>query len=290
MQLKYVISEKKDHQSFFVDRKTIPYFGVDWHYHEELELLYPIKGTGVRIVGDSMEYFNENELVLLGSEIPHLFKNEQSDSTAEVDYIVIKFKPALINKFIENVPEFSNVKRLIIGSRRGIIFQHHHSISLLKKIINITESSGAPRLIMLLDLLHHLSQIESVRSLASEGFKLKAGNSQEEGRLQRVINFIVENYVREISLQELSDLSYMTTNSFCRYFKDRTGKTAFQFIREYRVSRACQMIINSRKSISQICHDTGFNSFSSFNRVFKSIKGISASEYKKKYHRLNQLV
>ncbi|NCG05009.1 MAG: helix-turn-helix domain-containing protein, partial [Bacteroidetes bacterium] len=50
-----------------------------------------------------------------------------------------------------------------------------------------------------------------------------------------------------------------------------------------------QMIINSRKSISQICHDTGFNSFSSFNRVFKSVKGISASEYKNKYKRLNNI-
>jgi transcriptional regulator GlxA family with amidase domain len=110
--------------------------------------------------------------------------------------------------------------------------------------------------------------------------------SENEDRLQRVINFIVKNYVSEISLKELSDLSYMTTNSFCRYFKERTGKTAFQFIREYRISRACQMIINSRKSISQICRDTGFNSFSSFNRVFKAVKGISASEYKSKYQRL----
>lgn len=290
MQLKYAITEKKDHQSFFVERKTIPYFGLDWHYHEELELLYPIKGTGVRIVGDSMEYFNENELVLLGSEIPHLFKNEQTDSTAEVDYIIIKFKPALLSSFIENVPEFSNVKRLIHHSRRGIIFHQHDSILILQKIVDITESTGAPRLIKLLDLLHHLAEVSSIRPLASEGFKLKAGNTQKEDRLQRVINFIVDNYVREISLQELSDISYMTTNSFCRYFKERTGKTAFQFIREYRVSRACQMIINSRKSISQICHDTGFNSFSSFNRVFKSIKGISASEYKSKYQKLNQLV
>ena len=87
LQLKYSISENEDHQSFFVERKTIPYFGLDWHYHEEYELLYPITGTGVRIVGDCMEYFNENELVLLGSQLPHLFKNEVHDSSEEVDYL-----------------------------------------------------------------------------------------------------------------------------------------------------------------------------------------------------------
>ena len=112
MQLKYSITENEDHQSFFVERKTIPYFGVDWHYHEEYELLYPIIGTGVRIVGDCMEYFNENELVLLGSQLPHLFKNEVHDSSKEVDYIIIKFSPSLIHTFVDNVPEFSNIKTI----------------------------------------------------------------------------------------------------------------------------------------------------------------------------------
>ena len=79
----------------------------------------------------------------------------------------------------------------------------------------------------------------------------------------------------------------MTTNSFCRFFKSRTGKTAFEFIREFRINKACQMLINGEKSIAQICYDTGFNSFSSFNRIFKNLKNISASEYKNKYAKLN---
>jgi AraC-like DNA-binding protein len=79
----------------------------------------------------------------------------------------------------------------------------------------------------------------------------------------------------------------MTTNSFCRYFKNRTGKTAFQFIREYRINKACQMLISGEKNVSQVCFDTGFNSLSSFNRVFKSLKHISASEYKSRYSDLN---
>jgi AraC-like DNA-binding protein len=141
-------------------------------------------------------------------------------------------------------------------------------------------------MIRLISILNRLALIKKTRALTSENFNLLNLESENENRLQKVINYIVKNYTNEISLKELSELSYMTTNSFCRYFKDRTGKTAFQFIREYRVSRACQMIINSSKTVSQIWRDTGFNSFSSFNRVFKSVKGISASEYKSKYQRL----
>ena len=289
MQLKYSITENDENQSFFAERKTIPYFGVDWHYHEEYELLYPIIGTGVRIVGDSMEYFNENELVLLGSQLPHLFKNEINDSSREVDYIVIKFKPYIINAFVDNFPEFYKIKQMLEIARRGLIFESMDSYLLLKDITRICELRGADRIIQLLKTLVKLSNINQRRCLASENFYPTTGNADKVDRLQRVINFIAKNYVKEISLKELSDLTFMTTNSFCRFFKERTGKTAFQFLREYRISRACQMIINSRKSISQICHDTGFNSFSSFNRAFKSVKGLSASEYKSKYKRLNSL-
>jgi AraC-like DNA-binding protein len=225
-------------------------------------------------------------LVLLGSKVPHLFKNELEDSSSQVDYIIIKFKPVLINKFVDNVPEFSNVKSLLENAHQGTIFEQMDNYLILEDLIRICESKGADRLIRLISTLNRLALIKQTRSLTSVNFNLICLESENEDRLQRVINFIVKNYVSEISLKELSDLSYMTTNSFCRYFKERTGKTAFQFIREYRISRACQMIINSRKSISQICRDTGFNSFSSFNRVFKAVKGISASEYKSKYQRL----
>ncbi|MEK9603329.1 MAG: AraC family transcriptional regulator [Flavobacteriaceae bacterium] len=289
MQLKYSITETKENQSFFSERKTIPYFGADWHYHEDYELLYPITGTGVRIVGDSIEYFNENELVLLGSKVPHLFKNEVEDSSFEVDYIVIKFKPALIHKFVENVPEFSNIKSLLEKSTQGILFSQIDSFSILKDLIEICESKGAKRIILLLSTLNRLALIKGTKSLSAENFNNSGLKAINEDRLQRVISFIVENYGRKIDLEELSEISFMTSNSFCRYFKERTGKTAFQFIREYRISRACQMIINSHKSIAQISVDTGFNAFSSFNRVFKSIKGVSASEYKSNYRKLKNI-
>jgi AraC-like DNA-binding protein len=289
LQLKYSITETKENQSFFSERKTIPYFGADWHYHEDYELLYPITGTGVRIVGDSIEYFNENELVLLGSKVPHLFKNEVEDSSFEVDYIVIKFKPALIHKFVENVPEFSNIKSLLEKSTQGILFSQIDSFSILKDLIEICESKGAKRIILLLSTLNRLALIKGTKSLSAENFNNSGLKAINEDRLQRVISFIVENYGRKIDLEELSEISFMTSNSFCRYFKERTGKTAFQFIREYRISRACQMIINSHKSIAQISVDTGFNAFSSFNRVFKSIKGVSASEYKSNYRKLKNI-
>ena len=69
-----------------------------------------------------------------------------------------------------------------------------------------------------------------------------------------------------------------------RFFKENTGSSAFSFLREYRINKACQLLINTDQKISQICYSTGFNSVSTFNRIFKIVKGLSASEFRIRYH------
>jgi AraC-like DNA-binding protein len=286
LKLKYSIFDKNIQKSFYAKRKNTPYRADDWHYHEEFELYFPMTGSGVRIVGDSMEYYGANELVLCGSNLPHLFKTNIEDN--DHDRVVVKFSKSLIFKIIENVPEFLKIKKLLIDSSRGILFPVSKSYSLINDFISLSEAIGAERIIQLLSILNKISKIDNFRLLSSESYK-NVSESRNDDRLQKVINYITENFYREISLKELADISYMTTNSFCRYFKERTNKTAFEFIREFRISKACQMIINSNKTISQICNDTGFNSFSSFNRVFKSVKGITASEFKYMYQEINSI-
>ena len=284
LKLKYSLHNKNEHKSFYAKRINTPYRGDDWHYHDEFELYFPMSGSGVRIIGDSMEYYGSNELVFCGSNLPHLFKTNLEDN--DHDRVVVKFSKSLISQIIDNVPEFIKIKQLLIKSSRGILFPVSKSYSLFSDFISLSEAVGAERIIQLLNILNKISSIQNFRLLTSDSYK-NISESRNDERLQKVINFITENFYREISLRELAEISYMTTNSFCRYFKERTNKTAFEFIREFRISQACQMIINSNKTISQICDDTGFNSFSSFNRVFKSVKGITASEFKYMYMEIN---
>jgi AraC-like DNA-binding protein len=264
-----------------VERKKIPYFGSHWHYHEEYELLFTLKGQGVRIVGDSMDYFNGSEIVFLGSGLPHLFKNDEKEESSAADFIVLKFKD-LFHSGTLDLPELSKIKKFLKNSKRGIIFSQKTVRKIKKPLIKLSKSKGTKKIVLLLEVFKILSEDKNYKLLASEGFFLKSSTKGED-RIQKVIDYIGENYVKDISLEDLATVSYMTTNSFCRYFKGRTGKTAFEFIREYRINKACQMLINGEKSITQICYDTGFNSFSTFNRIFKNLKKISASEYKSRY-------
>ena len=286
MELKYKPSQISENESFYVERKKIPYFGTDWHYHESNEIIFMIKGQGVRIVGDHMDHFNNSDLVMMGGGVPHLFKNNEHESTSAADYIIVKFKDLFKESSFFSLPELLTIQNFIENSKRGVLFSNTTIAKIRKPLIQLSESTGPDRIVKLIIVLDILSKETDYKYLASEGFQLKDSGKGED-RIQKVINYIGDNYVKDITLDDLAEVSHMTTNSFCRYFKSRTGKTAFQFIREYRVNKACQMLINGKKSIAEICYDTGFNSFSSFNRIFKNLKDISASEYKSKYVNLN---
>tara|TARA_B100001057_G_scaffold499998_1_gene612895 strand:+ start:3718 stop:4584 length:867 start_codon:yes stop_codon:yes gene_type:complete len=285
LKLQYKSFNESNFSSVYAKRKKAPYFGVNWHFHDEFELMYIIKGEGVRVVGDRMDYFNKEELVFLGSGVPHVFKNDKNASQNEVDYIVVKFNRIIGGQDLFKIPELAPINRFLKRAGKGLIFSDTTVMKLKKQLIKLAKSKNEDRIILLLKVLKILSAQEDYNELSTDTFLLK-NTSAGEDRTKKVINYISENYNKNISLEDLASISYMTTNSFCRYFKNRTGKTAFQFIREFRINKACQMLINGEKNISQICFDTGFNSLSSFNRVFKSLKHISATEYKSKYSNL----
>ena len=285
MKLQYKSFNESNFSSVYAKRKKAPYFGVNWHFHDEFELMYIMKGEGVRVVGDRMDYFNKEELVFLGSGVPHVFKNDKNASQNEVDYIVVKFNRIIGGQDLFKIPELAPINRFLKRAGKGLIFSDTTVMKLKKQLIKLAKSKNEDRIILLLKVLKILSAQEDYNELSTDTFLLK-NTSASEDRTKKVINYISENYNKNISLEDLASISYMTTNSFCRYFKNRTGKTAFQFIREFRINKACQMLINGEKNISQICFDTGFNSLSSFNRVFKSLKHISATEYKSKYSNL----
>jgi transcriptional regulator GlxA family with amidase domain len=99
-------------------------------------------------------------------------------------------------------------------------------------------------------------------------------------KLNKIINYIIENKKRKITLEEISDLVNMTNKSFCRFFKKNTGKNFITYVNEIRIGEACKFLITSDYTISEVCHESGFNNISNFNRRFQEFKGMSPREYR----------
>ena len=82
--------------SFDIRYEKVPYFDNPWHYHPELELTLITKSQGTRFVGDNIERFKEGDLVLLGSNLPHYWRNDSlhytPNSTEMAEAMILRFR------------------------------------------------------------------------------------------------------------------------------------------------------------------------------------------------------
>ncbi len=284
MKLKYKPIVKDSRSSIYVQRIYQPYVEGNWHFHQEFELIYFLKGQGMRIVGDHISNFKEGELVLVGQWLPHLWRNDVDlEKNDHPDFIVVKFRDALQGVNIFSLPELAGIKRLLKTAKQGIKFSSSIHVKVHTPLIKLSKSRSIDKLIYFLKILQILSYEKDFQLLSSPGFILPAQISGEN-RLQKVINYISENYSKSISLEEIAGVTCMTPPAFCRFFKTRTNKTFSVFLNEVKVSKACQLLINGEKSIHQICYEAGFRSLTNFNRTFRTYKRMTPTAYRANYH------
>ena len=276
--MKAILEDIKTNQgisSFHAFRYQVPYFQFKWHYHPEFELTYIVKGNGYRIVGNSYEPFNDGDLVLLGSNLPHTWSGK-ADGDVNSDAIVIQFSSEFISSFLE-FNESILIKKMLESSLRGINFEPDEQ--LVTRIIEITETNGVDRILKLISILDILSK-KQIKLIAPNTFH-NVVSKKSEVRINKVCLFIQNNFQNKIYLKEVADLIYLTESNFCKFFKKATGKTYSDYVNEIRINEASRLLIQTDKTISQISFECGFETLSYFNRVFLSKKGITPSVYRK---------
>ncbi len=130
-----------------------------------------------------------------------------------------------------------------------------------------------------------LKKIEESEIEILTGFRHpKALKSKEGERLQLVLEYVMHHFNEDIRLETVAKLAFMTPNGFCRFFKQRTNKTFFQFLIELRIEHVCQLL-NADKdiTITEASEKAGFKSISNFNRKFKKLKSMTPSTYLEKW-------
>ncbi len=286
MKLKFKSTEQNALSAITVKRVHKPYIKGDWHFHKEFELIYFLKGQGMRIVGDHISNFQKGELVLVGEWLPHLWRNE-ADTSGDVDFIVIKFPKILNGINLFSLPDLATIKALLKQSNRGLLFSNNTRALVHHSMVRLCTSNPTEKFISLLGILQNLSKSTDITHLSGPNFSIPK-QVEGENRLHKVINYISENYMQNISLNEISKVASMTPPAFCRFFKTRTNKTFSLFLNEVRISKACQLLIDGEFSIKQICYDVGFSSLTNFNRTFKNFKDKSPTAYRDHYSRFRK--
>lgn len=268
--------------SFFYlrfDEKANPKSHV-WHYHPEIELVYVNGGSGKRQIGSHVSYYNNGDLILIGSNLPHCgFTDDQTGNKNET---VIQMKPDFLGSAFMGLPEIQNIGLLFNQAKGGIAFGEATKRAVGERIEAMQKLPQFERLMAMLGILNELHLAQDFKVLNAEGFAMET-QVQDNDRINLVFNHVKDNFQNLITLEEMANLVSMTVPSFCRYFKKITNKTFTRFVNEYRVVHASKLLAEKPIGIAEICFESGFNNFSYFNKTFKELTGKSASEYRKQY-------
>lgn len=268
-------------------------FNFPIHIHPECELNFIENAKGAqRIVGDSIEEIDEEELVLVTNpHLEHAWKDYRNVSK-NIHEITIQFHPDLLTDTFLNKNQMISIQQLFRHAERGVAFSRESIAKVRPLLKTLTcENDSFYSLIKLLIILHELSIDKGMRELSTGQFAANVmhQHSSDES-LGRVMDYLSRHYSEVIRLSEVAEMVNMSESSFCRFFKQHTSKSFIDFLTDIRLGAASRALIDSSLSIAEIGYDCGFNNLSNFNRIFKKKKGVTPSEFRDNYRKNKTII
>lgn len=266
---------KRSFQCFKVEEDQLrPY----WHYHPELELTLIYEGSGTRFVGDSILPYQPFDLVLVGENLPHHWVSLNSLDNNLQKAVVIQFPKNLFDHF----PECDRLQDLYKIAEKGIQFIEPDQ-QVLDLLLKFDELSEYEQLNTLMKVLYLLNTHENRAILSQASYTNHLINTKNQTKIAKTTSYILEHLDEKISINDMAELTHLVPQSFCRWFKNATGNTFVNYLNKARIERACQLLLNTKEPISDICFNVGFESLSHFNRTFLKRKGMSPRSFRNQH-------
>ncbi|HKK61616.1 MAG TPA: AraC family transcriptional regulator [Bacteroidales bacterium] len=267
------------------DKTEYDYFYNPFHYHPEFELTLIVKSFGRRRIGDNIENFSEGDLVLVGSNLPHVWKNDPTifgnNTKMKAQAICVKFLPDFAGKEFLERQEMKRIKTVLEEKASlGMKLVGHLRNKIEKIMLKLPELDETDRFIQLLQILNLIAKSNEYQLLSSLNYRNT--NLKNAHRINIILDYIMEHYDEDLKLENIAGLVNMNKNAFCRFFKKGTHKTLYTVINEVRIGKACQQLAETDMNVLQVCYASGYNNISNFNKAFKAITSITPLAYRKK--------
>jgi len=263
------------------------YFYPKLHRHEQIQLTWIQKGEGTLVINHETFTFYSNQIFCIGANQPHVFKSAPAyfspDSNQKIIARSIFFDPNGKLKYLFELAEFKTVKQLLLKFNAGFAIPDNHVKEVSLLFNHIFQQSDTLKMLSFIELLHKMSNLNDIKKFSNSD-KIAKVNEFDGIRISNIYHYIMMNYHNQLTLEQIAKEANMTPQAFCSYFKKRTSKTFINFLNEVRIHEACHRLTsNDFDFISDVGFKCGFNTITHFNRVFKSIKGISPTDYRSKY-------
>ncbi|MDX2196919.1 MAG: AraC family transcriptional regulator [Cytophagales bacterium] len=267
----------------FSEYKT-PYIGSPRRYEHNFELIYFLQGRGECVIGDYVGDFKEHDLFLIGPNLNPYWHNDNFYEKYGISahYLLLQYDKQILDIAMQTPDTQQPLIHLLQSSYAGIYFEKNTSTLVSKYMKSGINSKGLPSIIWFYSILNALANASGT-ILASTNYEAK-NSSNELKRIDKVYDYMLKNYTRDIPLHEVSSLIGLSNSAFCQYFKRQTGKTFFDALLGIRMGKVNNLLTQSDMPIADIAYICGFNNLSNFNRQYKTYKGMTPIAYRKLYH------
>jgi AraC-like DNA-binding protein len=250
--------------------------GSVWHAHADCELTCITAGDGILQVGDHSGRFSAPDCLLLGAEVPHVWK-ARGDSAG----VSLQFRT---DAPLLSAPELAPLVRLWTHARHGLRLTGETAERLR---VELTSFAGQPatvrlgRFIALLDTLRRAPAVDLVALSGRAHTALSVG--EQDRAMGRVLDHLIAHFTDEIRVDDLVRLSGCSPATFARRFTRLTGTTVVDYLHALRIQEVQRVLLESDRPITDVAFAAGFNNLAHFNAIFKRRTGCSPSQYRKQH-------
>lgn len=246
-----------------------------WHCHPELELVYIEADSGIRHVGTHVSTYTNSDLVLIGKNLPHL--NFDYQLGTQYTQIVIQLRTDFLGTAIGHSPELELISELFKKADLGLVFKGKTKAVVAARLKKLGEFEGLQQLLEIVNIFGILASSDC-NPLNSDG-KSNSFLIRNKLRMGEIYGYIDNNYKFKINIDNVAKMANLTKPAFCRYFKRQTRMTFTDFVNQYRIEKAKNLLLQGH-NVNETCYAVGFESLSYFSQLFKTLAGVNPSNFK----------
>lgn len=279
------IAPLTEQDSLFIVERHKKEFSYPIHKHNCCELNFIRGGKGVeRVVGDSIEKIEDLELVLITSDLEHVWQQGCCEAE-DIQEITIQFELSCLPPALLKKNQFASISQLIERAKNGVAFSQTGILNVYQQLMNLLHQENSfQQMLSFFEMMHRLSLDSEMRVLSSGTFA-QVGSPSGSRRVQKIKEYVEAHYKEEIKLCQLASLIGMTEVGCSRFFKMRTGKTISEYITEVRLGHASRLLVDTTQSVAEVAYDCGFNNLSNFNRLFHKVRRFTPSQFRSTYQK-----
>lgn len=247
-----------------------------FHYHDSYEIYYLVKGKRNYVIDDEFFSLSKGDIALIKPGILH------KTAGGAYDRILINFTKPYLNTF------FTPEARLILLScfdDKIITVPSDQRLKvreLMEKIASLLED-GYEKLTFI-----YLTELLNTLMLTKKQSVLSESKVPPDGKtITKILHYINKHYSEIENIQQIAEKFFITKYHLCRTFKGATNISVIEYLNRVKIKKACTLLENTEKNITEICTDCGFNSSVYFCKLFKKLMNMTPSQYRERIEDFN---